>query len=62
MMVRARAGELRTFTSSAAMYKIYGWLTVVAGTGEGSRWHEDRLITARRPADMVGNPIANTNA
>lgn len=34
--------------------EIYGWLTVVAGTGEGSRRHEDRLITARRPADLGG--------
>ena len=30
--------------------EIYGWLTVVAGTGEGGRRHEDRPITACRPA------------
>ena len=29
---------------------IYGWWTVVAGTAEGGRRHEDRVITARRPA------------
>jgi hypothetical protein len=37
---------------------IYGWLTVVAGTSEGGRRHEDRLITARRPAAMGGG-LAN---
>ena len=34
--------------------EIYGWLTVAAGTGEGGRRYEDRLITARRPAVLVG--------
>ena len=43
---------MRTFTSSAAMYK-YGWLTMVAGTSEGGRRHEDRLITVRRLAGML---------
>src|SRR6185437_679740 len=32
---------------------IYGWLTVVSRTGEGGRRHEDCLITARRPADLL---------
>jgi hypothetical protein len=41
---------------------IYGWLTVVVGTGESGRRHEDRLITARRPAVMVGSLVAEMAA
>src|SRR5438105_13562407 len=43
------------------MYKYTaGWLAVqwaVAGTPYSGQRHEDRLITAHTPADMVGNLV-----
>ena len=48
---------MRASAPSAALHKYTGPAACLLGRSRDCQWCEELLITARRPADIVGNPI-----
>ena len=49
--------QMRTFAPRAAMYKYTGLAACLLGRSRDCQWREELLITAHRPADMLGNLV-----